>query len=68
MGQLFTLAPVGWRCSRSDYGATKAITPFYPASLTPLLEFSHPLRSFPVILSLSVFNSRQVEGMKGEAA
>ncbi len=67
MGQFFTLAPVpaGFRCGRSDYGATKAALPRYPASLIPLLEFNRTLRSLPATLSLSVSLIRKAEGKGG---
>lgn len=67
MGQFFTLAPVaaGFRCGRSDYGATKAISSRYPASLIPLLELSRTLRSFPATLSLGVSIIRKAEGKGG---
>ncbi|PVZ82368.1 hypothetical protein C9426_29970 [Serratia sp. S1B] len=67
MGHFFTLAPVftGFRCRGSDYGAIKAISPRYPASLIPLLEFSRLLRSFPATLSLEVLSTRKTEGKGG---
>lgn len=67
MGQFFTLAPVpaGFRCGRSDYGATQAFVPSYPASLIPLFEFSRTLRSFPATLSLGVSIIRKTEGKGG---
>nr|WP_309600866.1 hypothetical protein [Serratia sp. AKBS12] len=68
MGQFFTLAPVpaGFRCTRSDYGAAaKAALTRYPASNTPLLEFSRTLRSFPATLSLGVSIIRKSEGQGG---
>ncbi len=67
MGQFFTLAPVpaGFRCGRSDYGAVKAASTRYPASLIPLLEFSRTLRSFPATLSLGVSLIRKAEGKGG---
>ena len=67
MGQFFTLAPVpaGFRCGRSDYGATEVMLPRDPATLIPLLEFSRILRSFPATLSLSAFSIRKAEGKGG---
>ncbi|KEY60330.1 hypothetical protein SRDD_07050 [Serratia sp. DD3] len=64
MGHFFTLVPVltGFRCRGSDYGAIKAISPRYPASLVPLLEFSRLLRCFPATLSLRVLSIRQAQG------
>lgn len=67
MGQLFTLAPVlaGFCCGGSNHGTTKAILPRYPASLIPLLTFSHWWRSFPLTLSLGVSVIRKAEGKGG---
>ena len=68
MGQFFNTAPVpaGFRCTRGDYGpAAKVSLMHIPAPITPLLELSRLLRSFPATLSLSVSTLRKSEGKGG---
>lgn len=64
MGQFFTLAPVytGFRCSRSDYGATEAVLLSVPAYLILLFGPSRLLRSFPITLRRCVSVIRKFEG------